>query len=102
MNTGRTIFTQLMDFIPKYEFYQCVERYKGEFRVRRFSCRDQFLCMAFAQLTYRESLRDLEICLRSFSNSLYRVGIRGKVSRSTLADANKDEIGGYTPILPPG
>lgn len=89
MNTGRTIFTQLMDFIPKYEFYQCVERYKGEFRVRRFSCRDQFLCMAFAQLTYRESLRDLELCLRSVSSNLYRIGIRGKVSRSTLADANE-------------
>lgn len=89
MNQGRTIFSQLMDFIPRYEFNQCVARYGGNQRVRRFSCNDQFYCMAFAQLTYRESLRDLEICLRSVRDRLYHIGIRGKVSRSTLADANE-------------
>ena len=89
MNQGRTIFSQLMDFIPRYEFNQCVARYGGNQRVRRFSCNDQFYCMAFAQLTYRESLRDLEICLRSVRDRLYHIGIREKVSRSTLADANE-------------
>lgn len=89
MNQGRTIFSQLMDFIPAYQFNQCIARYRGNHRMRRFSCRDQLLCMAFAQLTYRESLRDLEICLRSVSDRLYHIGIRGKVSRSTLADANE-------------
>ncbi len=89
MNLGRTIFSQVMDFVPMDQFSQCVARYRGNHRVRRFTCRDQFLCMAFAQLTYRESLRDIEVCLRSVSQKLYHIGIRGRVSRSTLADANE-------------
>jgi len=71
------------------EFRKCVKRYKGNFNIQTFSCLDQFLCMAFAQLTYRESLRDIEACLRSMQNKLYHMGIRGKVSRSTLSDANE-------------
>ena len=89
MNIGRTVFTQLLDFIPSYEFRQCVERYSGNYKVKTFSCRDQFLCMAFAQLTYRESLRDIEACLRVAKTKLYHMGIRGKVSRNTLAHANE-------------
>lgn len=89
MNTGRTVFAQLMDFLPTYEFSQCVERYNGNYKVKSFSCRDQFLCMAFAQLTYRESLRDIEACLRVAKTKLYHMGIRGKVSRNTLAHANE-------------
>ena len=78
-----------MDFLPKHEFNQCVGRYQGNYRVRKFSCLDQFLCMVFAQLTYRESLRDTETCLRAVQSKLYHAGIRGRVSRSTLADANE-------------
>ena len=78
-----------MDFVPRYEFRQIVKRHKGEYRVRRFSCWDQFLCLAFAQLTYRESLRDIETCLRSLGPTLYHAGLRTAVSRSTLADANE-------------
>lgn len=89
MNHGKTIFSQVMDFLPKKIFRQCVDRYQGNYRVRNFSCFDQFLCMAFAQLTYRESLRDIECCLRAFQKKLYHMGIRGKVSKTTLADANE-------------
>ena len=89
MNTGKTIFSQLMDFLPIYEFRQCVNRYQGHYKVRTFSCWDQFLCMAFAQLTYRESLRDIQVCLRGAKQKLYHMGIRGKVSRNTLAHANQ-------------
>jgi hypothetical protein len=89
MNIGRTVFAQLMDFVPTYEFRQCVERYNGNYKVKTFSCLDQFLCMAFAQLTYRESLRDIEACLRVAKTKLYHMGIRGKVSRNTLAHANE-------------
>ena len=89
MYTGQMVFSQLMDFLPKHEFDKCVRRYQGNYRVRKFSCLDQFRCMAFAQLTYRESLRDIETCLRAVQPKLYHVGIRGKVSRSTLADANE-------------
>jgi hypothetical protein len=89
MNIGRTVFTQLLDFIPSYEFRQCVERYNGNYKVKTFSCRDQFLCIAFAQLNYRESLRDIEACLRVAKTKLYHMGIRGKVSRNTLAHANE-------------
>ena len=77
-----------MDHLPAYEFRKCVERYRGDRRLRGFSCWDQFLALAFAQLTYRESLRDIEACLRSVQPKLYHVGFRGKVSRSTLADAD--------------
>ena len=89
MHTGRTIFAQLMDFLPLPEFRACVARYQGEYKVRGFSCLDQFLCLAFAQLTYRESLRDIETCLRAMQPKLYHMGIRGRVARSTLADANE-------------
>lgn len=90
MNTGKTIFTQIMEFLPLHQFRKCVRRYKGDYKVQNFSCMDQFLCMAFAQLTYRESLRDIEACLRSMQNKLYHMGIRGKVSRTTLARANEN------------
>ncbi|MBU1299447.1 MAG: IS4 family transposase [Bacteroidetes bacterium] len=89
MNTGRTVFSQLIDFLPLREFRRCVERYKGNYYLKSFSCLDQFLCMAFAQLSYRESLRDIVSCLRAMQNKLYHMGIRSKVSRSTLADANE-------------
>jgi hypothetical protein len=89
MHSGRIIFSQLMNFLPRYEFNKCVHRYRGEYRIQSFSCFDQFLCMAFAQLTYRESLRDIQTCLRAMQPKLYHVGIRGRVSRSTLADANE-------------
>jgi len=90
MNIGETVFSQLMDFLPMHAFRKCVQRYDGNYKVKSFSCFDQFLCMAFAQLTYRESLRDIESCLHSMQNKLYHIGIRGKVSRSTLADANEN------------
>ena len=89
MFVGTSVFSQLMDFVPRHEFRQIVKRYKGDHRVRRFRCWEQFLVMAFAQLTYRESLRDIETCLRSLSGALYHAGIRSRVSRSTLADANE-------------
>jgi len=89
MHVGRTVFSQLMDFIPRHEFRAIVRRHRGEQYVKRFSCWDQFLCMVFAQLTSREGLRDIEICLRAFDSDLYHCGFRSKVSRSTLADANE-------------
>ena len=88
MHVGRTVFAQLIDHVPPYEFHKCVERYRGNYKLRGFSCLDQFLCLAFAQLTFRESLRDIETCLRSVQRKLYHMGFRGNVSRSTLADAN--------------
>lgn len=90
MYTGKLIFSQIMDFMPLQTFRRCVEKYRGNFKVRKFSCLDQFFCMAFAQITYRESLRDIEVCLRSQSNKLYHMGIRGDICRSTLADANEN------------
>jgi hypothetical protein len=90
MNTGKYIFSQILDFLPMYDFKMCIDRYKGNFNVRTFTCFDQFICMAFAQLTYRDSLRDIEVCLRSMEKKLYHIGIRGKVSRSTLAEANEN------------
>jgi hypothetical protein len=89
MNIGRTVFAQLMDHLPTHEFHKCMVRYRGDYKLRGYSCWDQFLSMAFAQLTYRESLRDIEACLRSVQPKLYHMGFRGKVSRSTLADANE-------------
>ena len=90
MNQGQTIFSQIIDFLPKKKFRQCVNRYGGNYRVRSFTCYDQLLCMAFAQLTYRESLRDIQCCLRAMREKLYHMGIRGRISRSTLADANEN------------
>ena len=89
MHVGRIVFAQLMDHLPPYEFHKCVERYHGNYKLRGFSCLDQFLCLAFAQLTFRESLRDIEACLHSVPSKLYHMGFRGNVSRSTLADANE-------------
>jgi hypothetical protein len=89
MNSGRALFSQMIDHLSIHEFRKCVARYDGNRRVRTFSCWDQFLCMAFAQFTYRESLRDIVSCLRSTGSGLYHLGIRGNISRSTLADANE-------------
>lgn len=88
MNQGRTIFSQLISFLPDREFRRCVARYNGDGRQRGFSCWDQYLAMAFAQLTYRDSLRDIEACLRALGGKLYHLGFHGRVARSTLADAN--------------
>jgi len=89
MYERQIVFSQLIEFLPQYEFRKCVECYQGNYYAKSFSCWDQFLCMSFAQLTYRESLRDIESCLRSLKNKLYHMGIRGNVSRSTLAYANE-------------
>ena len=89
MLNDRYVFSQLIDSLPKYEFNRCVARYHGNQRIRSFSCFDQFLCMAFAQLAYRESLRDIEICLHAFHKKLYHAGFRGVIARSTLANANE-------------
>ncbi len=89
MNIGQTVFAQLLEFIPTYQFQICVDRYQGHRYVKDFSCWDQFLCMAFAQLTYRESLRDIEACLRAQQPKLYHMGFRGPIARSTLAYANE-------------
>jgi hypothetical protein len=90
MNEGRTVFAQLLDFLPKYEFDKCVARYSGNFRVRKLPAYEQFLVLAFAQLTWRESLRDIETCLASFGPKLDHAGIRQPTSRSTLAAANEN------------
>jgi transposase len=89
MNLGQTVFSQLIEHLPHKEFQKCVARYRGDHYLKSFSCWDQFLAMGFAQLTYRESLRDIEACLRSMQSKLYHMGFRDKVSRSTLADANE-------------
>ena len=90
MYSGRLIFSQVMDFMPMHQFRRCVDRYKGNYHVKGFTCLDQFLCMAFAQLSYRESLRDIESCLRAMQNKLYHIGIRSRISKSTLAYANEN------------
>jgi len=89
MHLGKTVFAQLMDFIPAHEFRRCVDRYQGNRKASRFSCWSQFLCMVYAQLMGRDSLRDIEICLRALGSRLYHLGLRGSVARSTLADANE-------------
>jgi len=89
MNAGRTVFAQIMDFLPRNEFRKCIARYGGQHKVQSFSCMDQFLCMAFAQLSYRESLRDIEACLHAVPSKQYHMGIRGTIARSTLAYANE-------------
>ena len=88
MYTGKLIFSQVMEYLPLRTFHQCVRRYQGDYKVKAFTCLDQYLCMAFAQLTYRESLRDIEACLRAQSGKLYHMGIRGPISRNTIANAN--------------
>jgi hypothetical protein len=103
MNEGRTVFSQFMDFLPKYEFDKCVARYRGNFRARKFPAYEQFLVLAFAQLTWRESLRDIETCLAALGPKLYHAGIRQPTSRSTLADANENRdwriFGDFAQIL---
>ena len=89
MHTGKFLIAQLMAFLPRRDFDRCVRKYRGDYRTRRFSCLDQFLSMAFAQLTYRTSLRDIEICLNSLKAKLYHAGIRGTIARNTLAQANQ-------------
>ncbi|MBE0574585.1 MAG: IS4 family transposase [Desulfuromonadales bacterium] len=89
MYTGKLVFSQVMEHLPLHVFHQCVNRYNGNFKVKEFTCLDQYLCMAFAQLTYRESLRDIEACLRAQKNKLYHMGIRSSVSRNNLSNANK-------------
>jgi hypothetical protein len=88
MNLGKAIFSQLIELLPQYEFQKYVERYRGNYKIQSFSCWSQFLCMAFAQLTYRESLRDIQACLRGNQQRLYHMGFRGNISRNTLAHAN--------------
>lgn len=90
MNTGKTVFSQVMEFVPKYQFDKIVDKYKGDYRTRKFSCWDQFLTMCFAQLTYRESLRDIEVCLNAQPQKLYHMGIKGHVNRTNLANANEN------------
>ena len=90
MNTGKTLFAQVMDFLPWKTFHRIVQRYQGDYRARRLTCAEQFRVLAFAQLTYRESLRDIEVCLSAQSSKLYHMGIREPISRSTLADANEN------------
>lgn len=89
MYTGSLVFSQVMEHLPMHVFRRCVQRYRGNHKTKSFSCLDQFLCMAFAQLTYRESLRDIEACLRAQQKKLYHMGIRGGISRNTLSNANK-------------
>jgi len=90
MNTGRIVFSQLLDFLPKKDLDKCIRQYGGNHRTKTFSCFDQFLCMAFAQITYRQSLRDIETCLRVMQNKLYHCGIRGNIARANLAKANEN------------
>lgn len=90
MYIGKTVFSQVMNFLPMHGFRKCIQRYRGNYKIQKFSCMDQFLCMAFAQLTYRESLRDIEASFRAMQNRLYHMGIRSKVSRTTLARANEN------------
>ena len=89
MNNSKTVFAQIMEFLPLYQFQKCVDKYNGDGRIRSFSCLDQYYCMAFAQLTYRESLRDIDSCLNAMRGKLYHMGIRGPVRKSTIADANE-------------
>lgn len=89
MNIGKTIFSQLMEFIPTYEFNQCIKRYNGNYKIKNFTCWEQFLCMGFAQLTHRESLRDIQACMRAANKKLYHMGIRSRISRNTISNANQ-------------
>ena len=89
MYNGKLIFAQAIDYLPHHILPRCIQRYHGNHHIKRFSCQEQYRCMAFAQLTYRESLRNIEACLRAQCNKLYHMGIRSNVSRSTLAEANE-------------
>lgn len=87
--TGQLVFSKITDHLPMHTFRHCVQRYRGERYVKQFRCLDPYLGMAFAQLTFRESLRDIEACLRAHQHKLYHMGIRSRVVRSTLSDANE-------------
>jgi len=100
MYSGKLVFSQLMDFLPMHKFRQCVNKYQGNYHIRSFSCLDQFLCMAFAQLSYRESLRDIESCLRAMQNKLYHIGIRGRFLKAHCPMLTKIVISAYMQILP--
>jgi len=89
LNKGQTVLTEIMSYLPRHIFRKCVNKYQGNYKVRSFSCWEQFLVMAFSQLTYRESLRDIETCLRAMKNKLHHIGIQSNISRSTIADANE-------------
>ena len=89
MNAGKTVLAQIMDFVSRYEFNKCVDKYNGNYKVKTFSCWEQLIVMSFAQLTYRDSLRDIEACLQAISNKLYHCGVKSKVAKSTLANANE-------------
>lgn len=89
MNSGKTVLAQIMDFVSRYEFEKCVDKYNGNYNVKSFTCWEQYIVMCFAQLTYRESLRDIEACLNSISNRLYHCGLKNQIAKSTLADANE-------------
>ena len=89
MHAGKTVFSQTLQHVPRYEFSKCVEKYNGNYRIRKFPCYDQFLSLAFAHLIYRENLRDIETCLNSHRENLYHIGFRGQLSRSTVAEANE-------------
>ena len=89
MNTGRPVLAQMLDLLPMHEVHRCIQRYRGNFHCRRFTCYDQFVCLAFAQLTHRESLREIETCLRALGKKLYHAGLRARVARNTLAKANE-------------
>ena len=90
MHVGKAVLAQVMDIISRYEFNKCVDKYKGNYKVKSFTCWEQFIVMSFAQLTYRESLRDIEACLVAVSQKLYHCGVKSKIARSTLADANNN------------
>jgi hypothetical protein len=89
MYEGKLVFSQVMEHLPVHEFHKCGASYQGDYKSRGFSCRDQFSCMSFAQITFRENLRDIEACLRSVPEKLYHLGFRGHIARSTLADAKE-------------
>lgn len=95
MNQGKTVLSQLLCFLPKYEFDKCVTKYKGNYKVQRFRCWEQFIVMSFAQLTYRESLRDIVCCLGAVESKLYHSGVKSKVVKSTLADAMSEGTGAF-------
>ncbi len=99
MFVGKLVFAQVVEHLPLHTFRRCVTRYDGEHKVQSFSCLDQLLVMTFAQLTFRESLRDIEACLRAQESKLYHMGIRGGVARNTLAHANASATGASTPTL---
>lgn len=89
MNTGRSLLSQILTYIPKYQFDKIIEKFKGNYKAQEFSCWEQYVCMVFAQLTYRDSLRNIEYCLEAFEHKLKHCGIRSKVANSTLAYWNE-------------